>query len=1103
MRLVLQVSLYFCEGNSDKVYEIDLCSVGNDLYVVNFRYGRRGAVLKEGTKTPNPVSLYKAEEIYQTLEAEKRGKGYQAVGEAGQLSTLSDLVNEPVKPQLQFAHLPTGRRKAILERLQAAVDGKADNRFRWKTSRVIWLAGVMRLEEAIDAILYLAKKSDMMQQYAALWSLGRCHATGAIPLFQSYFNTGKGALQRLAGAALLAVASGNVKERQLQFYLRSLPEPILAAVENKDEQRLLSLLQERVLEQVQSHYNFLEDLYLLSQEQVWIRRSLNNVLASVPFKPSYFRHVRHIFKLAEFFDDFEVIGMLSHRFEREEEMFRLGTDDSGGDVYVTALSAYVNPQKELAKKSSRLAFSNKTKRYLVRRTLRSLKRFGELEDLRYVRLATALLLAYDQAKDASEPSSTYRYVWRNNKYERVETRFPVNATAVFLNHILYGNSNLYHLQWNNVWVSVDPQATKTGSKSDKGENTGGGLIRKIIGFITGKKQKNSVASTHNPSGESSTNKTPEAATEGSEVPHLLLWNQLPQAYVQLLMHGRMDDVQRFALTNLQKHPDFSSIKNKLDAATIEQLLLSDFPLPAEFAFSLAQERFDPSAPDLDLVKAMLYGRLVPAQQKAQTWVEANKDFFLSDAAFVAALLICPNAYIRQWMDRLLAQQVYTTDAAKEIAQRAIMHVLAVKENTPDNNKSIQDAAAILIRHFAEALRTVNLQVVEHLLKSSVAGAQLLGIDVLLLQRENINLHQLSNELIAAAIHQPFAPLREKGMQLLTSLHTPELLQRQELIIHCCTSNYSDVRKLVRPILKRMAEQQPLFGVQAAEWLLPFLLRKESSEGLHQDVADMLRHELIQYIKDANKELVLRLLYSAYVPTQEFAIKLLQTHIDPKDLTIGQIIALGNHETRSVREWVWQYFENNVSRIRYEREEAIRLLDARWDDTREFAKTFFRHHFEERDWSPEVLVALADSVRPDVEAFGRELITRFFRDEKGEEYLIKLSQHPSEKMQLFATNYLERFAAGDVQKLQSLEFYFRSVLTRVNKARVAKIRIFRFLAAEGKGSEAAAQFVAGLISQVSATVSIEDKAKCIEILLALQSLYDVQTPIKKKQVEERI
>ena len=45
MRLIRQSLLWYKEGNSDKVYEIDLCEVGADKYVVNFRYGRRGAAV--------------------------------------------------------------------------------------------------------------------------------------------------------------------------------------------------------------------------------------------------------------------------------------------------------------------------------------------------------------------------------------------------------------------------------------------------------------------------------------------------------------------------------------------------------------------------------------------------------------------------------------------------------------------------------------------------------------------------------------------------------------------------------------------------------------------------------------------------------------------------------------------------------------------------------------------------------------------------------------------------------------------------------------------------------------------------------------------------
>jgi hypothetical protein len=346
-------------------------------------------------------------------------------------------------------------------------------------------------------------------------------------------------------------------------------------------------------------------------------------------------------------------------------------------------------------------------------------------------------------------------------------------------------------------------------------------------------------------------------------------------------------------------------------------------------------------------------------------------------------------------------------------------------------------------------------------------------------------------------------VREKGIELLQELSTGELLKRQELVINCCASQYHDVRVAIRPLLNRMSSKNTVFGAEAVNWLMPYLLRKEMHDGLHKDVSDTLIAELIGFINNADKEMVFRLIYAQYVPSQEFGIALLEKYIDPATFTIRQIIALGNHETLSVREWCWKYYSDYVARIKFEREEAIRLLDANWDDTRNFAKVFFKDHFTDADWSPETLVGLADSIRPDIEAYGRELITRFFTDKDGEQYLLKLSQHPSEKMQLFATNYLERFAGGNAERIAALDFYFRSILSRVNKARVAKNRVFLFLLKEGKQSEAAAGIIAKIISNISATVAVGDKAKCIEIMYELNNLYKLDLPIIFQKVEERV
>ena len=77
MRVIEQARLWFREGTSDKVYDVDLVEVAANQHVVNFRYGRRGSPLRDGTKTATPLPLAKAKAIFDKLVAEKVAGGYQ------------------------------------------------------------------------------------------------------------------------------------------------------------------------------------------------------------------------------------------------------------------------------------------------------------------------------------------------------------------------------------------------------------------------------------------------------------------------------------------------------------------------------------------------------------------------------------------------------------------------------------------------------------------------------------------------------------------------------------------------------------------------------------------------------------------------------------------------------------------------------------------------------------------------------------------------------------------------------------------------------------------------------------------------------------------
>jgi bifunctional non-homologous end joining protein LigD len=68
------ISLFYKEGNSDKVYQAQLLQQGTE-WVVNFQYGRRGSTLATGTKTNSPTYQI-AKDAYDKLIRSKMAKGY-------------------------------------------------------------------------------------------------------------------------------------------------------------------------------------------------------------------------------------------------------------------------------------------------------------------------------------------------------------------------------------------------------------------------------------------------------------------------------------------------------------------------------------------------------------------------------------------------------------------------------------------------------------------------------------------------------------------------------------------------------------------------------------------------------------------------------------------------------------------------------------------------------------------------------------------------------------------------------------------------------------------------------------------------------------------
>jgi hypothetical protein len=183
-------------------------------------------------------------------------------------------------------------------------------------------------------------------------------------------------------------------------------------------------------------------------------------------------------------------------------------------------------------------------------------------------------------------------------------------------------------------------------------------------------------------------------------------------------------------------------------------------------------------------------------------------------------------------------------------------------------------------------------------------------------------------------------------------------------------------------------------------------------------------------------------------------------------------------------------------------QTVRILDAKWEDTREFAYHIFTTEFNQQDFTSDILIAICDSTHAEARKIGRDLLARNFGEADEEEYFIKLSENPAQDMQKFVTNYFEKYAADNPQRLRELTPYFITVLSSVNRNRTAKKRVLTFLKAESDKSKQAAEIIAEIISRQSATMATADKATAIEIMLKIKKTYaDISLPIELQPVTE--
>ena len=563
MELIKRTTLHYQAGNSDKVYEVDLCCVGEERYLVNFRYGKRGGNLKEGTKTVEPVTLAKAEQTFTKLVNSKKVKGYQDVSQ-------QQNPEEPTPLQKE------SREQIILTRLANRREDK------WPLNRVIWRAGELKIKAATPLLIPLLGTGEPLRDYSLVWSLGWCGDRYTIPVLQDLWQNESQPefIRRIAWEAAYKLGDEQSQGRMRQDKLQQLPTSLYQTASHGSATAFEEQLQEYLKFGDYKNFSVLDTIYQIDNEHV--RPALLNILRTASLAPNYFRYIRHIFKMAEYRHDAEVFGSIARRLEKQKPMYY---SNSWGvyhqNIGYLSKSRYTynyqtrtreeleksSFQQEIERPDCRIAYSSSTRDYLRRRVWRTLRNFGKEGAREYVPLAAEVLLHYsDEDNQGLKKGSYYRWDSANRTYVRSINNWDSFAGYLTFNHILYTNSPRYYLP-NNC------QAWRCRSDYKPGDSA------------------------------------PEVREEAFPE----LWEQEPEVLLQLLLQSSCTPVHNFAAKALKDCRDFCQ---GLDTTTLITFLNKPYLATAQLGFELVRDRYNPEAPDLELVSAVVNCQSQAAREQA-------------------------------------------------------------------------------------------------------------------------------------------------------------------------------------------------------------------------------------------------------------------------------------------------------------------------------------------------------------------------------------------------------------------------------------------------------------------------------------------------------
>lgn len=1050
-----------------------------DGYLVNLREGKAGQEWRESSKTPFALELIHARRIFQETLESKLNQAYQLESDsAPELASVTAAPNSSkaatttnhslTEPALLVSTHPkptstTDQATAILlQRLPAAVWKKLSAS---EQSRTIWNLGLRRNSSAAARLVELLESGNEMLDYALAFALGRSADKGAtLALFELSQRHTSAMVQRMARHAWLMLADQGAREFHGQQLLARWPNQIQSIFQQvqpgKDFTHLHTALDKIIqqldiqAEQKNPHaLDWRRDLWLeqvyeyavaATESSNFAREFLLHACRHWSFDSLIFRAYRHLFKLAELRDDYELFALLLHRFERTPAHYWLSY---GSDSQLYIRGKWRRYSDEVKRADSGVAYSNLTRDYLLRRGWRSLQQLAENQPEHYLNYALAYLRLCDDGH-ASAARTRHLSYWDNQsrRYQTISRHYDGYAGWHTFNQLTRSRG---------PW-----QINRNGRKATI-------------------------------EGEQAHQLTLAQRYEA----HPEIWDQAPTALYELALHQNCQGVADFAAAALAPQSRYCG---SLDALQLSALLRARWPLTQQLGLAVLQQRLQQRPLSEAELLALLASSLPAAAQLALQTLRANQSVYAQHSAVLLALFGNPEPTLAKLFGELLAL------SQPEVRQQMLLSLLAQLGHAQFDELQLQAMLAYDAGFWRTHLQAPLAQL--SLAEFSACASQLKSarlfaaqLAALLLSLHPQGLQLIDSQDLYDLLQHPEPEWQAVGSQLF-SAYPPEVLrQHADLLALLACSEMPRIRQQIHPLLQQFADDLALQQRVLSE-IIDHLFRTDVTLNLDQQRAS-LHSDLLQLAKTSlhaacrllESDLQWRLLQAKSRGAQQFGAWLL-TQPDSllaQQLSLTQWLQLARHPQHSVRQRLQQYCLSQSETLLAQRSTSLALFDSKWPDMLEFAAEFFLRRVALPDWQLAELVQLCDHPQAAVQRFGRQLIMQRFNAAEAAEFVSHLAEHPSAAMQLFVSQWLEQAileASDSKAMLQQLRPYFLTVLSHVNKARTVKNRIIDFLSRYALQQVDAAEFVADLFSRQVVTVTLQDKAAYLLGLRALLAHY---------------